>query len=98
MPADRLDRGPAPAQQLRLGHLLHRLDRPAAQRPAGRQVADAGDLRLVRHHPDQPEPRPVDQATGQGGGLRGRVDRGAAYAHVQRPGLPGRVEVEAQAY
>jgi len=98
VPADCLHRGPAAVQQLRLGHLLHHLDRPAAQRLSGRQVADAGDLRLVRHHPDQLEAGPLDQAPGERGRLRGRVDRRAAHAHVQRPGLPGRVEVEAQAY
>ena len=56
--ADRGHRGAAPGQQLRgTTGAASAADRRAAQRLPGRRVAQPGDLRLVRHEPDQPEAR-----------------------------------------
>lgn len=56
---------PAPATQLRHRPALHDPDRPVDDCLPGYRVGDAGDLRLVRHHPDQVETVPRDDRPGE---------------------------------
>src|ERR671914_320894 len=57
---------------------LYEADRARPHGPARRVVADAGDLRLVRHDPGQHEAGPADDLLGQRGGLLGGVHGRAA--------------------
>ena len=76
---------------------LHEPDRPAAQAPARRLVADAGDLALVGHQRGEVELRaPVDLLR-QGDGLLDGVDRGALRPRLDpaAEGPPARIDVDA---
>ena len=83
---------------------LHRPRTAAVDRAAGRRVAEAGDLRLVRHQPDQAEAgpggdrarparrRPRPSAAASGARRRGRAGRAGARRRRGRgrPAAPGR--------
>ena len=76
---------------------LHEPDRPAAQAPARRLVADPGDLALVGHQRGEVELRaPVDLLR-KGDRLLDGVDRGALRPRLDpaAEGPPARVDVDA---
>jgi hypothetical protein len=93
--ADRGHRGTAPLEQLGVRAGLDRPDRQPAHRPAGRTVAEPGDLRLVTHQPDEREAAPGGDGRGQRARRRGTVHRRAAHADVHPTRLPGAVQVDA---
>ena len=89
------ERGPAAPHQVVVRVALHQPDREATERLPRRGVAEAGDLRVVRHQPHQPKPaagRDLPCHLARGGG---RVHGRAAHADVQAQRAPGAVEVEA---
>jgi hypothetical protein len=68
---------------------------------AGGLVAETGDLALVSHEPDEPEPRPFANRPGKGKRLRRGEHRRAPRADVSQitaeNWAPGNVEFEADA-
>ncbi len=92
------DRGRAPPGQLVDRAPLHLADHPPVRPAAGRGVAQAGDLRLVRHEADEPVPAAAGEPGGERTGLGGGVHRGAAYADVRPPTQrsPGGVQLQAE--
>jgi hypothetical protein len=75
VPADLGHRGGPAGVQLGRRACLDRPDDPAGHRFAGRCVAEPGDLRLVRHDADQPEPGPAGDRGGEATGVGRGVDR-----------------------
>jgi len=76
---------------------LNQSDRRAEQCPSRRRVAHSGDLRLVRHESDQPEPGAGGDGGGEGAGRPWIMHWRAAYPEVQPPAQrsPGGVQVKA---
>ncbi|GAA2891064.1 hypothetical protein GCM10020220_096540 [Nonomuraea rubra] len=86
----------AAQDELAGGQGLHEPDEAGAGGVRGRGVADAGDLRLVRQQPHQPEAGPLGDVGGQVGGLVRLADGGAQGTHPAAEGDVGGVEVEAE--
>ncbi len=84
--------------QLAGGARLQRADRERAQRTAAGGVAEAGDVRLVGHDPDERQLLAREDRAGERDGLRGGVDGRALGADDDAPAERAIAGVEVDAH